>query len=305
MILRSEIDDARRRRAAAIHAAIRELGIPWAPQSGWTAVPDVRYALLEHTLYGLRRAATARDTERCRDALALLEQAPDACAALFHHGSASLLIVSASACRNDPDEHFDSTPYLLTPRALDVAPPIGRHFLQSGLTLLQSASFAKFVQPSAGVVVLLQERRTADACSSYSLSGIGGSVYTDWTKSPVRFAEALLHESAHCWLNESLAALGEDLPLSPLWHSPWKGTQRPAFGILHATFAFSVLKSFFVEASRAPNIDDFERGYCESRVLLESRNLQEAEKAAREAVELVGRLELKRILLQCLERALS
>jgi len=60
----------------------------------------------------------------------------------------------------------------------------------------------------------------------------------------LRVAESLVHEAMHLQLSlieRLLPLVGES---DQAWWSPWKGTHRPAQGILHALYVFRVVDSF-------------------------------------------------------------
>ena len=61
----------------------------------------------------------------------------------------------------------------------------------------------------------------------------------------LRVAESLVHEAMHLQLTliERLLPLVEESDQT--YFSPWKGTQRPPRGVLHALYVFRVLDSFF------------------------------------------------------------
>ncbi len=86
-------------------------------------------------------------------------------------------------------------------------------------------------------VVPLMERGTV----SYSLRARPGVSYINvWGKSLVDLADDLLHETAHHRLHglEELVVLHRD-DGDPLYWSPWRRSQRPLQGILHAAYTFT------------------------------------------------------------------
>lgn len=51
-------------------------------------------------------------------------------------------------------------------------------------------------------------------------------------------ARDLIHEAGHNWLNDALSATACEISDEVTFYSPWKKTNRPAFGFLHACLAF-------------------------------------------------------------------
>jgi HEXXH motif-containing protein len=112
-----------------------------------------------------------------------------------------------------------------------------------------------------------------DESNSWALTGVPMTVYTQAPRGAVRPAEAVVHESAHNLLNAVLHARDVRFADQPVWYSPWKRTDRPAFGIVHAIFAFSALVDYWDAVLARPDIGERMRGYCRMRLDSETRIL--------------------------------
>ncbi|MGW2603599.1 aKG-HExxH-type peptide beta-hydroxylase [Streptomyces mirabilis] len=79
-----------------------------------------------------------------------------------------------------------------------------------------------------------------DHRSRRALTRLPGTVFTDYTAHPEVLARDLIHDAAHNWLNDALAAYDVGLPADVTFFSPWRGTPLPVYGFLHACWAFSL-----------------------------------------------------------------
>lgn len=84
---------------------------------------------------------------------------------------------------------------------------------------------------------------------------------------PVVLARDLIHEAGHNWLNDALAATGCKISDAAHFHSPWKQTMRPAFGFLHACWAFPLTMLFTAHAlnSTAGDLHRFLTAYLDQQ----------------------------------------
>jgi HEXXH motif-containing protein len=130
------------------------------------------------------------------------------------------------------------------------------------------------IAPWPGLMVLLEDKRFEAGNNSYTLSDIYGTIYLDVNSSLLRTAETMFHESSHLWLTETLAAYRIGLDPERSYFSPWKGQERPAFGMLHAITIFGLLAIFFRRMSDHPTLTPDERRYCVVRRRLERKNLR-------------------------------
>jgi len=95
---------------------------------------------------------------------------------------------------------------------------------------------------SMGTLVVVQERQLWDVANSWTTTSLKGTVYSDWSVEPAALGMRIVHEAAHLWLNDAFRATY--FPGDIHFPSPWKGTLRPAYGFLHALFAFSLISQY-------------------------------------------------------------
>lgn len=142
-----------------------------------------------------------------------------------------------------------------------------------GMALLQQLNLHYFPELVCGVVVHLDERADKDAMSGYTLSPYTGTIFTDYTTNLIRYAETIVHESAHSFLNAFLSHHKVELDRTqPTVWSPWRRTNRPLFGIVHGTFAFSIVALFYYRLLQEwdkLDLDPFYKDYCSSRLKYE------------------------------------
>lgn len=192
----------------------------------------------------------------------------------------------AVVCGTETAWHVDSDEYLSdcfllpapTPRVAD--PP--RLKLLSDAAALLPSDFLSLIGPMPGVLALRVHKIFEDGMNSYALSDIYSSIYLDTNESRLRTAETILHEASHCWLTEVLQAFQIDLEGGKHYFSPWKGVERPAFGMLHATVIFAVLAVFFRRMAEDPRLSELEQRYCAVRIEMERANLRDSKASFQE-----------------------
>ncbi|MFJ9693133.1 aKG-HExxH-type peptide beta-hydroxylase [Kitasatospora sp. NPDC101183] len=221
----------------------------------------VAHAVAHHLLEGAEQAAANRNGDllswyrrtELRD-LAYLASTDSA-------GSAHLLL-------NPEDGHLLQSPlsetayYLVAPET-SVAPAALHELLATALDSARKHGFGGLVDQYAPIVCLLERRELRDTLFSWSITRLPGTVFTDYTSAPEVLARDLVHEAGHHWFNEALATASVSLPEDVTFHSPWRETERPAFGFLHACWAFSltVIYSAAVLDSAPPPVQAFLRDY--------------------------------------------
>ncbi|MCX4573427.1 HEXXH motif-containing putative peptide modification protein [Streptomyces sp. NBC_01571] len=203
------------------------------------------YALAHHRLQGAENAARRRDTTTLdwyRNA------AGPALARLAHSSRLGPRIVIAP----NEDEmirgpHSDTPYYLLGPDTTGAAESLAvladdafGHIAATGLDALVAAH--------AAVICLTGRRRPDQTLRSFAITRLPATVFTDHTGDAAVLGRDLVHEAAHNWLNDALAALHITIPDDETYFSPWRGTQRPAYGFLHACFAFPLTMIYAARA---------------------------------------------------------
>lgn len=137
-----------------------------------------------------------------------------------------------------PRSAISETPYVLL--GPDTAPaPSGLCDLgDTAFATAAEAGFGALVTGHAAVVCLLRHKHLGDTLDSWTISRLPGTIFTDHVHDPTVLARDLIHEAGHNWLNDALPACGVKIPADAEFFSPWKKTTRPAFGFLHACWAF-------------------------------------------------------------------
>jgi HEXXH motif-containing protein len=173
-----------------------------------------------------------------------------------------------------PREQDDALREALFPRAV-----------ASALDLLSDWPTWSKLSEHLGQLILLHSRGKVEPTNSYTLTLMPCVVYADTVDDPGRMGEIIAHETAHNRLNELLLLCGR-LPQEPQWWSPWKGTIRPAFGLLHAAYAFSHVVLFLRWLLENCHFE-FDRTYAANRLRTEYLMLRSVEQSMTEAVLLV------------------
>ncbi|MEU7997621.1 HEXXH motif-containing putative peptide modification protein [Micromonospora sp. NPDC049060] len=236
--LADDLKQLRTRRAAQVRTAAARLDERFIVPT----VLDVRQdALLHHFTYAITAAVRAR---RLDDARELIQRWTTVCGAsgttiLPEH---EVCIVAASECERSDDDRYESPLFLHLDPARNAAP--SAPWSQAG-EAIRRAGMDSFVTAATGVVVTMEVRDQRDTTQSYALKALPGTIFIDVVQDPVRLGELILHESAHTLLNEVFTACGVELDPAARWYSPWKQAYRPAYGLLHAGFAFGVLQKYF------------------------------------------------------------
>lgn len=191
------------------------------------------YATAHHYLEGAETAALAKDI----DLFDWYQANPDA-------GTGRLCASTAlGPCAViTPTELITSTisdtPYYLLGPFTDPAPAPDRALARAAYKTAADLGFADLVTHHARILVLLGRKQYDDRFDSWTISRLPGTVFLDHIDDPAALARDLIHEAGHNWLNDALAATSTLLPDDVHFPSPWKNTHRPAYGFLHACWAF-------------------------------------------------------------------
>lgn len=299
------VRSARVTRAERIKLALRRYDPDWADRRRLRLPEKHEYALLHHTLYGVRRAAEDRDEAAATRALAVWDTALPEAAAILDTDVGPVVVMSAERCDRHDDENFLSPVLIASPAALRTAPPQPCPWFADAVRHVVAAGLGDSLEQALTCVVMLERRARAGTTNCYSVTALPTTVFADWTADALRFGEMLLHEASHSWLNEGLRAFGEDLPTDRTWFSLWKGEQRPCFGIIHAAYAFGQLTRYFRHfVGNDPGGDDGLRQYCVVRYESETANLRRMRPAIEEALGLVRSAEIRSLVSSTLDEAL-
>ncbi|MFB7415017.1 HEXXH motif-containing putative peptide modification protein [Streptomyces sp. NPDC056121] len=129
---------------------------------------------------------------------------------------------------------FKATDALLRPDALwpHLSPTlmVSARLVPGCLRLPASATehgFGTLLTLHASVICLFNRRRLDETLHGWARTRLPRTVFTDYTAHPEVLARDLIHEAAHNWLNDALAAYDVSLPADATFFSPWRGTPRP------------------------------------------------------------------------------
>ncbi|MFD3352672.1 aKG-HExxH-type peptide beta-hydroxylase [Streptomyces fradiae] len=191
------------------------------------------YAVAHHLLEGAEHAARARDADRlawyrCTTVRDLTDL------------SAGTHIVLNPRATDLLRSEISETGYYLVGPETRPAPPEALGLVRAALASATEHGFGTLLTQHAPVICLLNRRRLDETLHSWALTRLPGTVFTDYTAHPEVLARDLIHEAAHNWLNDALAAHNATLPNDVTFFSPWRGSPRPVFGFLHACWAFSL-----------------------------------------------------------------
>ena len=218
-------------RTHRIHAILQRTPAPVQP----TRTAALDYALAHHALEGAENAARAQDNSL----FAWYQQHPDAAGtertAASAAGPSVILSLDQGQLQSTP---ISETPYHLLGPATITASDSLHDITVTARGLAADAGFGDLLADHAAVTCLLNQRTLGETLSSWTISRLPGTVFCDHVGDPVVLARDLIHEAGHNWLNDALSATGSTIDGTETFYSPWKQVQRPAFGFLHACWAF-------------------------------------------------------------------
>ncbi|MGV9266573.1 aKG-HExxH-type peptide beta-hydroxylase [Kitasatospora sp. NPDC003701] len=191
------------------------------------------YATAHHYLEGAEAAARAGD----RDLFAWYTAHPDAGAHALAAPTAvgQCVVIAPEQLITSP---ISDTPYYLLNPHTGPAPAGHQELARAAYALADDTGFGDLLAGHARILVFLGRKGYNDTFDSWTISRLPGTVFVDHIDDPAALARDLIHEAGHNWLNDALAATGCKLDDQALFHSPWKRTPRPAYGFLHACWAF-------------------------------------------------------------------
>ncbi|MFZ3470261.1 aKG-HExxH-type peptide beta-hydroxylase [Streptomyces sp. 4.24] len=235
------IDRLHHERTQRIHAVIRPGAQP--PQPGTSTAAD--YCLAHHALEGAEAAARAGDAATFdwyvshTDAGATTSSIPT---------PVGTRVVVAPTLADLPRSAISETPYYVLGPGNEPAQPHLRSLAADAYAIATRAGFGDLLAAHAVVLCLLRTKNLGETLDSWTISRLPGTVFMDHVDDPVVLARDLIHEAGHNWLNDALAATGCKISDTVHFHSPWKQTTRPAFGFLHACWAFPLTMLFTAHA---------------------------------------------------------
>jgi hypothetical protein len=261
------IDTLHATRAARVHALLTRPS-KTADGSKRAADPGLQYAVAHHLLEGAELAGRARDHE----AFAWYQHvAIDPPVSLYTATAVGQRVIVAPGIDALHSSPISDTPYLvLSSTSLPAADPLARLAVDA-FAAADAADFGTLLTGHAAVVCLLRRKALGDTLDSWTISRLPGTIFTDHVADPLVLARDLIHEAGHNWLNDALAALQIKIDDGHTYFSPWKKTERPAFGFLHACWAFPLTMIFV--ASVLPRADTQVRDYLHAYLRLQAQLL--------------------------------
>ncbi|MEW2614558.1 HEXXH motif-containing putative peptide modification protein [Streptomyces sp. NPDC047880] len=199
------------------------------------------YAVAHHLLEGAEHAARARDADR------LSWYRRTTVRDLTHLSAGPHIVLNPRPADLLRSEISETAYYLVGPDT-SPAPPEALDLVRAATASATEHGFGTLLTHHAPVICLLNRRRLDETLHSWALTRLPGTVFTDYTAHPEVLARDLIHEAAHNWLNDALAAHDVRLPTDVTFFSPWRGTDRPVFGFLHACWAFALTVLYTREA---------------------------------------------------------
>ncbi|MGH8929911.1 MAG: aKG-HExxH-type peptide beta-hydroxylase [Egibacteraceae bacterium] len=211
---------------------------PGAPQGSSAQVEvetGLEYAVAHHLLEGAETAARAYD----QGTFAWYSNtSPAGLAPLRTPTAVGPRIILSPDLMNLSRSRISETPYfLINPETTSAAKEL-RQLAVNAFNAAVDAGFGALLAGHAAVVVFLRRKQLRDTLDSWTITRLPGTIFTDHVGEPAVLARDLVHEAGHNWLNDGLAACGVKIGNEMRFFSPWKQAIRPAFGFLHACWAF-------------------------------------------------------------------
>jgi len=252
--------------------------------------PAVRNAVIRSMLYGCRVAAE-------RDSYDLLDKARIWASSFDDAEVDGPLVQGLGNAEVITDDRYD-----------DAIPLFGRTLrshasVSEALAVLAACGCGYLIDRHAGLIQLRGAVSNTDYHRSFTISATPNTVYLDDTAAPLQMAEAILHESSHNFLNDILAARGVIIDDATFYFSPWRGTQRPASGFLHAVFVFSiVLQMLKTYSLLTPPLGG---AWLDDRIHLEQVRLEHSVADVERLIRRIGIDWLERLVYDNLNRAIQ
>ncbi|MGF6889397.1 hypothetical protein ABIA39_008862 [Nocardia sp. GAS34] len=203
--------------------------------------PAMTYALAHHILEGAEHAARTGDGERFSWYRSAITQPPPGWAEDTAHGE--VIVQNPDRASMHSSSISDAPYYLLGPQTRLAARDLVELTIQAR-AIAADCGFGVLLANHAPVVCLLDAKAAEDTLNSWTITRLPGTVFLDYTPDPYILARDLIHEAGHNWLNDALTATRSMISDDVNFYSPWKKTPRPAFGFLHACWAFPLTVLF-------------------------------------------------------------
>lgn len=204
------------------------------PPPGDKALP-LAYAVAHHRLEGAENAARRGDTTTLDW---YRNTAGSALARLVHSSRLGpRIVIAPTEDQMIRGPHSDTPYYVLGRDTTRAAEPLAA-LTDDAFDHIAATGLDSLVEAHAAVICLTGRRRPDQTLRSFAITRLPATVFTDHTDDAAVLGRDFVHEAAHNWLNDALVALRVTIPDDKIYFSPWRGTERPAYGFLHACFAF-------------------------------------------------------------------
>jgi hypothetical protein len=213
----------------------------------------------------------------------------------------SPLVLMASACRRLDDPRYEAPVYLATEPALTAQGDYNE--IMAAMSRISQSRLCKSLGPPPGMIINLGRPRTTNRIVSYSLAGYPGTVFCDFVPHPIALAESIVHEWGHNVFNAILDVEQQSFDPEARFHSPWRHEPRPAFGMAHALFAFSLLCLFFGEIGCWTNLIQ-DRAYANARLRIEQEHLRYSRPVLEWLTETIASVRLRDLMNDMFELAI-
>jgi len=249
-----------------------------------TCRPDIatplRYAVLHHVLEEAETTARANDSTALADIRRSGTSRHAHLATETPIGPSVIIKPPQMAYRRST---FSETPYFVLTSDTAPADTVAQAVVRQAISSATAEGFGHLLSSSASIICLMTERSLAETFNSWTITRLPGTVYTDYSQHHVVVARDVLHEAGHNWLNDAMTAAGVTLPTHQTFYSPWKRTARPAFGFLHACWAFPLTMIYVASAisSADPTAAPFLTAYLDQQRSLLAETAQDHSAALR------------------------
>ncbi|MFD3521240.1 aKG-HExxH-type peptide beta-hydroxylase [Streptomyces sp. NPDC058653] len=235
-------------RTRRIHAVIR----PGTQPTRSDMSPAADYCLAHHALEGAEAAARVGNSAT----FGWYADHPDAGAATSATPTAlGARVVVSPDLTELPRSTISETPYYVLGPDTEPAPPHLCNLAAVAYTAAADSGFSELLAAHAVVLCLLRAKNLGGTLDSWTITRLPGTVFMDHVGEPVILARDLIHEAGHNWLNDALTATGCKIDDQAHFRSPWKKTMRPAFGFLHACWAFPLTMLYTAHALKGATGD--------------------------------------------------
>jgi hypothetical protein len=215
------------------------------------------FPLLKYVFTICLHSAKIQDTDAIRQALQFWERINSNNKGKYDYDHSSWLLLDKQYCKTRPPFYTENTKdiILLTKEALDHGfQEVPSTYLDRSWKSIKDTQFLPLVEQTGSIIVHLEKQSNDDDLTAYTTQ-FQGITFTDWSNNPLVYAESIVHESAHSLLNYYLEALNLQMPATAYW-SPWRQTNRPAYGVLHGVWAFSHVYEFYKHLAIAENREE-------------------------------------------------